>query len=203
MSKSPRSDDRQSTADHRPTPKPWREWAQTIGLSLFMAFGVRAAVAQSFFIPSGSMEPTLHIDDRLTVDKLSYHFQDPQRGDIVVFNPPQTAIAACGLPPGAEQTYFIKRVVGLPGDQVATQNGETYINGKSLVEPYRAAAPRDNWGPVTVPIGTYLVLGDNRNNSCDGHIWGVLPREQIVGRALVRFWPPDRMGGLGFNSAAK
>jgi signal peptidase I len=197
MSKSPRPDASSNSA------KLWREWVQTIGLSLFMAFGVRAAVAQSFFIPSSSMEPTLQIDDRLTVDKLSYHFHDPQRGDIVVFNPPPTAIAACGLPAAADQTFLIKRVVGMPGDQVATQNGETYVNGQPLTEPYRAGVPRDNWGPVTVPIGSYLVLGDNRNNSCDGHIWGVLPREQIVGRALVRFWPPDRMGGLSLNPAAK
>ncbi len=176
-------------------PNGWTEAAKTVGLSVCLAFGIRTAVAQSFFIPSGSMLPTLQIDDRLMVDKLSYRFQDPQRGDIVVFSPPEAAKAACGLPENFDDV-FIKRIVGLPGDRVEIRGGTTLINDQPLSEPYRAEAPRYDWGPKTVPAGSYLVLGDNRNNSCDGHAWGFVPRDRLVGKAAVRFFPFDRVSGF-------
>jgi signal peptidase I len=112
------------------------ETIATIGLSLFFAFGVRTSVAQSVFIASGSMKPTLEIEDRLIVDKLSYHFQDPQRGDIVVFSAPAQALAVCGLPPTFNDP-FIKRAIGLPGDRVEVKSGQIYLNGQLLQESYQ------------------------------------------------------------------
>jgi signal peptidase I len=174
----------------------WIESLKTIGLSLGLAFGIRVGVAQSFFIPSGSMEPTLQIDDRLMVDKLSYHFETPQRGDIVVFSPPEAAIETCGVPPEHAHDAFIKRVVGLSGETVEVKNGTVYVNDRPLPENYIAEKPNYQWGPVTVPPHSYLVLGDNRNNSCDSHYWGFVPQNRIIGRAFVRYWPIDRIGAI-------
>jgi len=170
----------------------WVESLKAVGLSLFLAFGIRTAVAQSYFIPSSSMEPTLKIDDRLMVDKLSYHFANPQRGDIVVFNPPEAVIKEQNL-----HDPFIKRVIGLPGEQVEVKGGRVYINNLPLRENYIADKPNYAWGPQIVPPNSYLVLGDNRNNSYDGHYWGFVRRDHIIGRAVVRFWPLDRISGLG------
>jgi len=169
----------------------WVEGMKTMGLSLFLAFGIRTAVAQSYFIPSSSMEPTLKIDDRLMVDKLSYHFTNPQRGDIVVFNPPEAVIEEQNL-----HDPFIKRVIGLPGDQVEVKGGRVYINNLPLRENYIADKPNYAWGPQIVPPNSYLVLGDNRNNSYDGHYWGFVQSDRIIGRAVVRFWPLNRISGL-------
>jgi signal peptidase I len=169
------------------------ELFKTIGLSLFFAFGIRTSVAQSVFIASGSMKPTLQIDDRLIIDKLSYHFQEPQRGDIVVFSPPESALAVCGLQPNFSDP-FIKRAIGLPGDRVEVKLGKIYVNGQPLQESYPAQSPYYSWGPATVPPKSYLMLGDNRNQSCDGHSWGFVPRDRIIGKAIVRSWPIDRMG---------
>lgn len=162
-----------------------------LGLSLMLAFGVRTYVAEARYIPSGSMKPTLQVNDRLIIDKLSYDFGSPQRGDIVVFNPPQAL---------EQQDYheaFIKRVIGLPGDEVKVVNGRVYVNAQPLQEGYIAAAPEYRYGPVTVPPNNYLVLGDNRNNSFDSHEWGFVPRDRIVGKAALRYWPLNRLGDLG------
>ncbi|WAL59857.1 signal peptidase I [Thermocoleostomius sinensis] len=166
----------------------WLEGLKTIGLSLILAFGVRTFVAEARYIPSGSMEPTLQVNDRLIIDKISYDFEPPQRGDIVVFNPTDT------LEQRNFHDAFIKRVIGLPGEQVEIKNGLVYINHQPLQENYIAAKPDYQWGPVVVPPNSYLVLGDNRNNSYDGHYWGFVPRDRIVGKAVVRFYPFDRVG---------
>jgi signal peptidase I len=173
----------------------WLEGFKTIGLSLFLAFGIRTFAAGAYFIPSGSMEPTLQINDRLMVDKVSYHFKKPQRGDIIVFWPPDDTIATCGLPRRSPDPW-IKRVIGLPGDKIEVKEGYVYINSHPLQENYIAGKPQYLWGPEVVPRNSYLVLGDNRNNSCDGHYWGFVSRDRIVGRATVRFWPLNRIGVL-------
>ncbi len=170
---------------------PWIEGCKTIGLSLFLAFGIRTAVAEPRYIPSGSMEPTLQINDRLMIDKISYRFKNPEREDIVVFDPPDVVAKQENL-----HDPFIKRVIGLPGEQVEVKNKQVYINNQPLQENYIADKPNYTWGPKVVPPNSYLVLGDNRNNSYDGHFWGFVPRERIIGRAVVRFWPLDRIGGL-------
>ena len=172
------------------TENPWLEGLKTIGLSAVLAFGIRTFVAEARYIPSGSMLPTLQINDRLIVDKLGYHFKSPERGDVVVFSPTDTL---------AKQNFhdaFIKRVIGLPGDKVEVKGGRVFINDQALRENYIAEDPQYQYGPVTVPQDAYLVLGDNRNNSYDSHYWGFVPRDRIIGQAIVRFWPMNRLGEI-------
>lgn len=168
----------------------WRETIQILFLALGLAFCIRTFVAEPRYIPSESMLPTLEIGDRLIVEKLSYYSHFPQRGDIIVFAPP---------PQLQEQGYlqeqaFIKRVIGLPGDRVAIQNDRVYINQQPLFENYIAEPPNYEMSPIVVPPDQLFVMGDNRNNSNDSHIWGFLPQENIVGHACFRFWPLERFG---------
>ncbi len=183
---------------------PWVEGIKTIGLSLFLAFGIRTFVAEARYIPSGSMLPTLQINDRLFVDKVSYHLRDPQRGDIIVFNPTDALLAE------NFHDAFIKRIVALPGETVDVKNGKVFIDGRSLAEDYLpkgqetfvsadSCGPQTQpflTGPIKVPPDSYLALGDNRDNSLDGRCWGFVPRDRFVGRAVFRFWPLDQLGPL-------
>ncbi|MCM1984279.1 signal peptidase I [Lyngbya confervoides] len=178
------------------------EAVKTIGLSLLLAFGIRTFVAEARYIPSGSMEPTLLINDRLIVDKVSYRFGEPDRGDIVVFNPTD-ALRSQGF-----KDAFIKRVIGLPGDNVEIRQGQVLINGQVLDEAYTADERSTSvetcvYSGVknpyleklqTIPNEHYLVLGDNRQNSFDGRCWGLVARSDLVGRAVFRFWPIPRVG---------
>ena len=177
---------------------PWVETGKTIVLSVVFAFGFRTYVAESCYIPTGSMLPTLQINDRLMVDKVSYRFSNPTRGDLVVFQPP----AKLNF-----KENFIKRVIGLPGDRVEVKNGKVYVNGRVLTEKYIAEPPTYTWTKTessdpqfapnqVVPEGQYLVLGDNRNNSGDSHYWGFIGKDRIVGKAIVRYWPIDRTGSI-------
>jgi signal peptidase I len=208
----------------------WDFWAPVL-FTIALYFGLRHFVAEARFIPSGSMLPGLQINDRLLVEKLSYRFRKPRRGEIVVFNSPyafdpalssQSApsglrcvtanIPLIGLIPGLSHPAcdaYIKRVVGVPGDQVVVNpRGEVTINGEALAEPYVSNFCRvDEQGMsrcrtlnVTVPEGHVLVLGDNRSNSWDGRYWPggpFVPDSEILGRATWRFWPFNRSGSLG------
>lgn len=167
----------------------WVEGFKTIGLSIVLALGIRTFVAEARYIPSGSMLPTLEINDRLIIDKLGYKFQNPDRGDVVVFSPTDQLKSQY-------KDAFIKRIIGLPGETVEVRDGLVFVDGQPLAEKYIAEEPQYNWGPEVVPEDSYLVLGDNRNNSYDSHYWGYVPRDHIIGRAIVRFWPPNRVGGL-------
>ncbi|WP_373543139.1 signal peptidase I [Chamaesiphon sp.] len=141
---------------------PWIETLQTLGLSALFAFGIRATVAECSYIPSASMLPTLQINDRLTIDKISYRFANPVRGDIVVFNP-TTQMAKEVDAQGNQKfkDYFIKRVIGLPGDRIEVKEGKVYINGKVISEKYLGEAPDYNWSSTAltpdgiVPEGHY------------------------------------------------
>ncbi len=169
---------------------PWVELTQTVVTAVILALGIRTFVAEARYIPSSSMEPTLEINDRLIIEKLSYHFQEPVRGDVVVFGPTEAL--------KAEDFHddFIKRIIGLPGETVQVTGGKVYVNGKEITEKYIAEDTNYDYGPVVVPEGEYLVLGDNRNNSYDSHYWGFVPKDKIIGKAFVRFWPFNRLGSL-------
>jgi signal peptidase I len=170
-----------------------RENLQILIVALVIAVVVRIFVAEPRFIPSDSMVPTLQVGDRLVIEKLSYHWHSPDRGDIVVFQPPKI-LAEYGY---RGDRAFIKRVIGQPGDRVQVKAGKVYLNGEALQEGYIAAAPKYEMPEVVVPEHSLFVMGDNRNNSNDSHIWGFLPEENIIGRAVFRFWGFDRVGKVG------
>ena len=174
-------------------PSLWAETLQTLGLSIVLALGMRQFVAEARVVPTGSMEPTVQINDRLVVEKISYLLHPPQRGDIIVFQAPEKALIISG---STTPDAYLKRVIGLPGETVEIRGGQVFINGQPLQESYIKAPPDYVWGPSVVPANQYLVLGDNRNGSLDGHVWGFLPEESIIGKAAARFWPPNRVGGL-------
>ncbi len=163
---------------------------QILIVALILALLVRAYVAEPRFIPSDSMVPTLQVGDRLVVEKISYRLHSPEFRDIVVFDPP---------PQLQRQGYkkdqaFIKRIIGQPGQTIEIKNGKVFVDNQPLQEPYIAESPSYIMKPAQVPEGTFFVMGDNRNNSNDSHVWGFLPQENIIGRAWVRFYPFDRVG---------
>ncbi|MGK7937820.1 MAG: signal peptidase I [Xenococcaceae cyanobacterium] len=166
------------------------EMLKTLATAAVLAFGIRTFVAEARYIPTSSMEPTLEINDHLIIEKISYLVRSPQRGDVVVFSPTETLQAQ------KFKDAFIKRVIGLPGDTVEVKSGKVYVNGQALTEKYIEEAPQYKYGPVTVPEHQYLVLGDNRNNSYDSHYWGFVPRQNLIGQAIVRYWPLNRLGGI-------
>lgn len=166
------------------------EIVKTVVMAVFLSIGIRTFIAEARYIPSSSMEPTLLINDRLIIEKVGYHFNEPKRGDVVVFS------ATKALQEQGYNEDFIKRIIGIPGDTVSISQGKVYVNGQVLRENYIKDAPDYNFPEVTVPTGQYLVLGDNRNNSYDSHYWGFVPKENIIGRASVKFWPPQRMGSI-------
>ncbi len=191
-------EDRSISTTTLPTPllkQWWQKWGENIQiliLAIGLAVFIRTFVAEPRYIPSESMLPTLEIGDRLIVEKLSYYGHLPHRGDVVVFAPP---------PQLQEQGYqedqaFIKRVIGLPGDSIAIENGRVLINRELLTEAYIAEPPNYPMSPIVVPPDALFVMGDNRNNSNDSHIWGFLPKANIVGHAWFRFWPLERFGGV-------
>jgi signal peptidase I len=169
-----------------------RETIQILAIAIVLAVVIRLFVAEPRFIPSDSMVPTLEIGDRLVVEKVSYYFRPPHTGDIIVFDPPEK-LQEFGY---TTDQAFIKRIIAEPGQTVAVQNGRVYVNNQPLQEPYIAEPPAYELRPVTVPDGQYFVMGDNRNNSNDSHVWGFLPRQNIIGRAVFRFWTPDRIGSI-------
>ncbi|HEY9638400.1 MAG TPA: signal peptidase I [Coleofasciculaceae cyanobacterium] len=167
-----------------------RENLQILAIALALALLIRTFVAEPRFIPSDSMLPTLEVGDRLVVEKLSYHFRPPTTGEIVVFDPPQQ-LRIQGY---TKDQAFIKRVIGTPGQTVQIQDGNVYLNGTLLAENYIAEPPAYNMEPVQVPDNQLFVMGDNRNNSNDSHVWGFLPQQNIIGHACFRFWPFSRIG---------
>ena len=161
-------------------------------LSIFV---LRPFVAEPFYIPSASMEPTLHgcpgcEPDRVLVDKLSYRFRDPQRGEVVVFDRP----ADLAVP----EDRLIKRVIGLPGETVSGRDGAVWIGERRLDEPYvnPSCGGTSDFAPIAVPAGSVLVLGDNRCNSLDGRVFGPIAVSTIVGRAFLIIWPLGRLHWL-------
>lgn len=167
-----------------------RENLLILAIALVLSVLIRMFVAEPRYIPSDSMIPTLEIGDRLVVEKVSYHLHPPKAGEIVVFSPPKS-LQVQGY---STQQAFIKRIIAQPGQRVAVGNGIVYVDNQPLQEDYIAEPPAYNWGPQKVPAGHYFVMGDNRNDSNDSHIWGFLPEENIIGHAAFRFWPFGRWG---------
>ena len=152
---------------------------------------VRQAVEQAI-VPSNSMAPTLQVGDRLFISRnQSYR---PQMGDIVVFTPPDAALAELNQPP--QDLLYVKRIVGLPGQRIAVTQGLIYVDDRTLAESYVQDAPAYDWGPEVIPDRSYFVLGDNRNDSHDSHIWGYVPEDNLLGLAYKIYWPPDRVQPL-------
>ncbi len=163
--------------------------SRLVMVALAIALIVRFFVAEPRYIPSPSMMPTLAVGDRLLVEKISYHLQPPSRGDIVVFEPPPQ-LQEYGY---SARQAFIKRVIGLPGDTVQVSQGKVFLNGQPLTERYILEAPEYEMPPVQVPAGSLFMMGDNRNDSNDSHVWGFLPMKNAIGRAAFRFWPLDKI----------
>ncbi len=192
--------------DEPPRRSHWlRETGIVVVVAIVAALLLRAFVVQTFFIPSGSMEPTLNIGDRIVVDKLAYHLHGVDRGNIVVFRRP--ADENCGGTPVAD---LVKRVIGLPGETISLTKGSrgyVEINGKRLNEtwlpssvqgmtfPGPAGTPYNLTKPYLIPANHYFVMGDNRSDSCDSRYWGPISRSLIVGKVDVRVWP---LSGLRF-----
>lgn len=177
-----------SRDERRRPSRPLLDFLLTLAVSFALVFGfVRPVVAAPFYVGSESMVHTLEVWDRLLINKLAYDFASPERGDIVLFEDPQG---------GAEP--LIKRVVGLPGDTVEIRDDALYVNGKRQDEPYVNTRlldlQEDTYGPVRVPEGHFFAMGDNRGNSGDSRVFGPVPEEDLIGEALVRFWPPNRAG---------
>jgi signal peptidase I len=158
------------------------EFAKTLIIAFVLAQLIMVSVAQAFQVEQYSMEPTLLPHDRVLVDKFLYRLRQPRRGDVIVLRYP--------LNP---QRNYIKRIVALPGDTLAVADGRLRINGVPVQEPYVNGVPQGDFGPVTVPEDAVFVMGDNRNNSEDSRSFGALKKEQIVGQAVLIYWPPQRM----------
>jgi signal peptidase I len=190
-----------------------------VAVALGLALLVQALIVKPYRIPSGSMEPTLGIGERVVVDRIGNRFSAPGVDDIVVFHPPHGADTnECGKPgqgpfydgpqsrvpctrptPTRSGQNFIKRVVGLPGDRIAVRGGHVVRNGVLQKEPFInpcGDGPDCNLGQITVPKGYYFMMGDNRGESDDSRYWGPVPRRWIIGGAFLSYWPPKDMGLL-------
>jgi signal peptidase I len=175
-----------------------------LGLLVFL----RLFLFEARYIPSGSMEPTLQVNDRVLINKTAYFFSAPKRGEIVLFNPPETLLDL-----GASGA-FIGRLIGMPGDRIEVRNQRLLVNGNALKESYVADGSQ-NFSveacyfdgttpflatPQTIPAGHYLTLGDNRDNSFDGRCWGLVPQGKIMGKATTVFYPFNRYGDIPLPS---
>ncbi len=178
-----------------------REAVIVVLVAVVVAVLLRTFVVQTFFIPSGSMEPTLQIGDRILVNKLSYHLHGVGRGDIVVFSRPPAE--NCG---GPEVNDLVKRVIGLPGETISVSGGHVYVNGHRLDETWLPSSEQGVTKPgpsgtaysldqaYRVPANDYFVMGDNRTDSCDSRFWGPISKSLIVGKVEMRVWPVSSIG---------
>jgi signal peptidase I len=184
-----------------------------VALALGLALGIQAFLIKPYQIPSGSMEPTLHIGQRVLVNRFIYHFESPDIGDIVVFHPPAGAERGneCGVPRDPAQACprptkdedsqnFIKRIVAGPGDRLTIRNGHPVVNGKiadeGFILPCSGGSACNLPKPITIPPGHYFMMGDNRGSSDDSRFWGPVPQSWFIGKAFATYWPPDRIGIL-------
>ena len=194
------------------TPGAIVELVVIVGFAVGLALVIQAFVVKPYQIPTGSMKPTLEIGQRVLVQRVSYHFSDPQIGDIVVFHPPEGADtnAKCGLQPlpsgeacpepidTPDDTNFIKRVVATPGDTLSIKDGHAIVNGEPIPDDF--IAPCSSGGgcsfpkTITIPADLNFMMGYNRRHSDDSRFWGPVPKDWIIGKAFATYWPLDRLG---------
>jgi signal peptidase I len=190
-----------------------------VASALALALAIQAFVVKPYRIPSASMLPTLHINQRVLVDRIGTHFSTPGIGDIVVFHPPKDYLDGCANPNEGENQIgqdgaracdvqrrtpssetFIKRLVGLPGDRISIQDGHVIRNGvrekDSYIVPCGTGGSCNFPATITIPHGDYYMMGDNRPDSEDSRFWGPVPKSWIIGTAFFTYWPPDRIGPL-------
>jgi signal peptidase I len=187
------------------------EFPLLVLVALAVAILIKTFLIQAFWIPSGSMIPTLEIDDRVLVNKLEYRFGEPELGDVVVFVSPygdhtsepfgelvvRTIVESIGIRTARVPDDFIKRVIGTEGQVVEIVDNRVLVDGVVIAEPYLPDGVRMNdMEPVEVGEGQLWVMGDNRNHSSDSRVFGTIPVDDVVGRAFVVMWPLDRLGGL-------
>ena len=206
-------DDTPSTSDGE-TPRratSSRELPVLILVAIVIAFLLRSFVVQVFYIPSSSMEPTLQVNDRIAVEKVTYRFRTIERGDVVVFDSGDAAASEpgplvvravrgvgqiLGVVPTSARDY-VKRVIAIGGDELHIVDGTVLLNGTALDEPYVVFGDNDTFGPIVVPDGELFFLGDNRPNSADSRrSLGSVPKDRVVGRATAVIWPPGRIGSV-------
>lgn len=190
----------------------FRELPVLLLIAFVLAFLLRTFVLQVFYIPSSSMEPTLQINDRMAVEKVTYQFREPRRGEVVVFEGEELGVIDpdasfgeralqgvgqfLGVVPASARD-LVKRVIGLPGDEILIEDGQVFVNGTPIDEPYVVFPDNASYGPVTVPDDSLFFLGDNRPNSNDSRrSLGMVPLDDVVGRAVVIIWPPGNAGSL-------
>jgi signal peptidase I len=177
------------------------EWAIVIAVAVLVSLLIRTFAFQTFYIPSGSMEPTLQVGDRIIVDKLAVEFGTIHTGDILVFKAPKEVATVCG----DDVADLVKRVIATPGQTVKSVGNKIYVKDQGLSEPWHVL--KQPWSHVAEvgakPIATtyvtanhYFMVGDNEPDSCDSRYWGLLPRSDVIGKAFVRIWPLRRAGFL-------
>ncbi|MGE5654183.1 MAG: signal peptidase I [Bacillota bacterium] len=164
------------------------EWVKTLAVALVLALLIKNFLVEFPLVPTGSMIPTIQLQERIVVDKLTYRFKPVQRGDIVVFpNPDNNA------------ELYVKRAIGLPGETVEIHDGKVFINGEALDEPYLRVVTQGRFGPYKVPEGHYFFLGDNRNSSRDSRFWTAthyIAAKDVKGKAQAIIWPLNKIRAL-------
>lgn len=193
------------------------ELAVIVVVALGLALGIQQFLVKPFRIPSESMVPTLEVGQRVLVDRVSPRFSEPERGDVIVFKPPKGADddaevqcaedvpgAACAKAvDGRSDTNFIKRVVGVPGDELYIEGGRVYLKGKDgrfrqqkepFIRPDSACETCNLKKPIKIPKDHFFMMGDNRGNSTDSRVWGPVPKDWVIGGAFFTYWPPKRIG---------
>ncbi|PWB38520.1 MAG: signal peptidase I [Parcubacteria group bacterium] len=175
-------------------------WAKKLGLlvfevvkvvliSLAIIVPIRLFLVQPFYVEGASMEPNFHDKEYLIINEISYRFDQPQRGEVVIFKSPAD-----------DRVYYIKRIIGLPGEEVEVRSGHIYVNGQELKETYVAKFSNDNIAAITLKASEYYVLGDNRTNSHDSRKFGAINKDRIIGKVWFRGWPADRISTFNLPS---
>jgi signal peptidase I len=185
-------------------PHPWStvaDWTITIAIAVGVVLLVKSFIVNPYRIPSSSMEPTFHCtgmpgclggsNDRVLANRFIWHFSDPKRGDVVVFEAPEEAAEQCG-----QAGTYVKRVIGLPGDTVRAAEGDVFVNGERLEEPYLREGHSATVPDFSVTLGNdeYWMMGDNRDMSCDSRRWGPVSRDRLIGPVFFVYWPISRIG---------